>query len=213
MLGANKKGKKQNKRKNITLVFDEDKRRKFLGGFHKRKLQRKKKAQEELQKQLKEEKKRIKQDARERFKKLLSHRDVPELEKLLSEQEFETEGHKVSILEMDLDSLYEKDKCIGINKVITNEEESEKEENTENDKECIAKTKIKGMENEAIESVKDLKRAIKQTALKEVKKSKAFQQKHRLERNKNKKQSIKIKKTQQKILKKRERKSKRKIKH
>lgn len=36
--------------------------REFLGGFHKRKLQRRKKAQEELQQQLKEEKKRIKKN-------------------------------------------------------------------------------------------------------------------------------------------------------
>ncbi|XP_047359355.1 nucleolar protein 12 [Vespa velutina] len=213
MLNVNKKKKQQNKRKNITLVFDENKRRQFLGGFHKRKVQRQKKAQEELQKQLKEEKKRIKQDARERYKKLLSNRDVPELEKLLSEQEFETENHMVSILEMDIDSLYEKNKCIGINKVIDNKKESEREENVEADGKSTAEISIQGMEDKNIESAKDLKRAIKQAALKEVKKSKAFQQKNRLEHNKNKRQSIKKKKKQQKILKKREGKFKKKVKH
>lgn len=35
--------------------------REFLGGFRKRKLERKRKAQEQLQKQLKEEQKKIKQ--------------------------------------------------------------------------------------------------------------------------------------------------------
>ncbi|KAF7391649.1 hypothetical protein HZH68_011192 [Vespula germanica] len=152
-------------------------------------------------------------EARERYKKLLSNRDVPELEKLLSEQEFETENHRVSILEMDIDSLYEKNKCIGINKVIDNKKESEKEENMETDEKSTAEISIQGMEGKNIESAKDLKRAIKQAALKEVKKSKAFQQKNRLEHNKNKRQSIKKKKKQQKILKKREGKFKKKVKH
>lgn len=204
----NKRGKKLNKRSNITLVFDDDKRRKFLGGFHKRKLQRQKKAQEELQRQLKEEKKRIKQDARERYKKLLTHRDLPELEKLLYKHEFETEEHKVSILEMDLDSLYDTDKCIGINKAITDKNK----ENLTNDIELATDTSIKMIENETIETPKDLKRAMKQATLKEVKKSKVFKQKHRLEHYKNKRQSIKKRKMQQKILKKLEGKCKRKIK-
>ncbi|KAI4501471.1 hypothetical protein M0802_003348 [Mischocyttarus mexicanus] len=193
--------KKSNKRKGITLVFDEDKRRQFLGGFHKRKLQRQKKAQEELVKQLKEEKKRIKQDARERYKKLLSNRDVPELEKLLSEREFETENHTVSILEMDIDSLYEKNKCIGINKAVDNNEESEKEDK-ETEEESTAKTSVRAVEGKNIKSAKDLKKAIKYAALKEVKKSKAFQQKNRLEHNKNKKLNIRKKKNKEKILKK-----------
>lgn len=212
MSDVNKREKKQKKRKNIILVFDEEKRRKFLGGFHKRKVQRQKKAEEELQKQLKEEKKRIKQNARERYKKLLSHRNVPELEKYLSAQEFETEEHTVSILEMDLDSLYEKDKCIGINKIISDKNELETEKNVTN----IEQTKEVStgvLRNETIKSAKDLKRVIKQAALKNVKQSRAYQQKNRLERQKNKKQSIKIKKQQQKILKKREGRFRRKNKH
>jgi Nucleolar protein 12 (25kDa) len=53
--------KKQKKVKN-ELVFDNQKREEFLKGFSKRKLQRKKKAQEETEKLLKEEKKRIKDE-------------------------------------------------------------------------------------------------------------------------------------------------------
>lgn len=202
--------KNPNKRKSVTLVFDEDKRRQFLGGFHKRKVQRQKKAKEELLKQLKEEKKRIKQDARERYKKLLSNRDVPELEKLLSERQFETENHTVSILEMDIDSLYEKNKYIGINKAVDYNEESEKEEAKETEEKSTAKTSVRGIESKSIESAKDLKRAIKYAALKEVKKSKVFQQKNRLEHNKNRKLNIRKKKKQEKKLKKCDGKFKRK---
>lgn len=53
--------KKQKKVKN-ELVFDNKKREEFLKGFSKRKAQRKKKAQEETERLLKEEKKRIKDE-------------------------------------------------------------------------------------------------------------------------------------------------------
>ena len=55
------KPKKQKKIKN-ELVFDNKQREEFLKGFTKRKLQRKKKAQEENERKLKEEKKRIKDE-------------------------------------------------------------------------------------------------------------------------------------------------------
>lgn len=53
--------KKPKKPKN-ELVFDNKEREEFLKGFSKRKLQRKKKAQEENDKKLKEERKRIKDE-------------------------------------------------------------------------------------------------------------------------------------------------------
>lgn len=55
-------GKKSYKKKE--LVFDEKKRQEFLTGFSKRKQQRKKKAQDEFQKKIKEEQKRIQDEVR-----------------------------------------------------------------------------------------------------------------------------------------------------
>jgi hypothetical protein len=55
--------------------------------------------------------------ARESFKKLVvSHRPVPELENLIS-QNYELENHSVSILELSASDLAEKNNWIGINKV------------------------------------------------------------------------------------------------
>ncbi|XP_017888046.2 nucleolar protein 12 [Ceratina calcarata] len=62
LLNVNRTPHRPKKRKKITLVFDETKRKEFLQGFRKRKLQRQQRAKEELQKQLKEEKKRIKHE-------------------------------------------------------------------------------------------------------------------------------------------------------
>lgn len=209
------------KQKKITLVFDEKKRREFLGGFRKRKLERKKKAQEELQKQLKEERKRIKQSARERYKKLVSSRDVPELEELLSQHQYETEGHTVSILEVNIGDLAEGNTLIGENKGAQ-ENDSNSEEIEDNLEDSISDDEIKGMSlNESkassqkiltekvdyVKDKKDLKRVIKQAALKQVKKSKAFQQKQRLERQKNKKQSMRKLRQKEKHIAKNKRKS------
>lgn len=53
---------KNRKKAKNEVVFDNEKREEFLKGFTKRKQQRKKKAQEEIARKLKEEKKRIKDE-------------------------------------------------------------------------------------------------------------------------------------------------------
>lgn len=55
---------KNRKKAKNEVVFDNEKREEFLKGFTKRKQQRKKKAQEEIARKLKEEKKRIKDEVR-----------------------------------------------------------------------------------------------------------------------------------------------------
>ncbi|XP_066592740.1 nucleolar protein 12 [Prorops nasuta] len=191
------------KKKGI-LIFDENKRRDFLCGFHKRKLERRKKAQEELQQQLKLERKRIKQTAREQHLKLLSNRDVPELETLLTEKQYETEGHTVSILELNVADLAEGNIFIGDN--TGNNEEHEEMQKDDNDNKVKENDELAGMSlkekikdkvkkdinvTPQLSSKKDLKRSIKKAALKQVQKSKAFKQKQQLERHKNKKESKK----------------------
>lgn len=64
--------------------------------------------------------------ARERYKKLLSHRNVPELEELLSKQEYDLEGHTVSILELNVADLAE-GRWIGENKIAEKKEEQDDE--------------------------------------------------------------------------------------
>ncbi|XP_029670183.1 nucleolar protein 12 isoform X1 [Formica exsecta] len=214
------------RRKKITLVFDEEKRREFLGGFRKRKLERKRKAQEQLQKQLKEEQKKIKQEARERYKKLVTYRNVPELEELLSKQEYDLEGHTVSILELNVAELAEGSRWIGENKIAEKkeEEQDDESEHANNDDDEIVgmslQEKQKNLvqqkpesDSQQIKSSKELKREIKKAALKHIKKSKAFQQKQRLEQQKNKKQSRQKLYNAQKVMHKHGKRSKNKSKH
>lgn len=80
--------------------------RDFLTGFRKRKLQRKKKAQEDLEVQLKVERKRIRLEAKDALKKLVvSHRDIPELGQVRRKwrrEYFSTKSENIYILQLKL---------------------------------------------------------------------------------------------------------------
>lgn len=139
--------------------------------------------------------------ARERYKRLVSHRDVPELEELLSRQEYDMKDHTVSILELNIADLKEGSKWIGENKIEEEKEEVESEDSSDDDddndiigmslqeKQKLPVNQESKINNEEKKSLKDVKREIKKAALKRVKKSKAFQQKQKIEQQKNKKQS------------------------
>ncbi|CAG9094673.1 unnamed protein product [Plutella xylostella] len=206
---GNRKNKNQERKKKITLVFDEEKRKDYLCGFRKRKLERKKKAQEELQRMLKEEKKRIKQENKESYKKLVvSSRPIPDIEQLLQE-EYEDEDVNVKIVELSTDTLQKKNLFIGQNK--PKEEEKVVKKPKEN-----KIPQIKGMgsddedDQEEVESEneddnnpsktkKEIKGMLKKQATKKIQKSKVFQMKNKLERVKNKKKAHQKKEHMKKV--------------
>ncbi|XP_047109250.1 ribosomal RNA-processing protein 17 [Schistocerca piceifrons] len=183
-----------NRKTKVNIVFDPKARREFLTGFHKRKLQRQKQAQEELQQMLKEERKTLKQEAKESYKKLVaSHRTIPELENLL-EKHYEVENHCVNVVELSASDLAKKNNWIGVNKVeYDNEEDEEEDEDGVNNKTV---DDIPGMQ---MKTKKEIKKAIKKQATKQVKKSKAFQVKSKIERFKNKRKSLQEKKRRLKL--------------
>ncbi|XP_054284532.1 nucleolar protein 12-like [Macrosteles quadrilineatus] len=184
-----KRHKPINRKTKLSIVFDEKARKEFLTGFRRRKLERKRKAQEQLKEWLKEEKKRIKKEAREEIKKLvLTNRPIPELEHL-HEEEYDLPDHTVSVVELNPVDLESKNNWIGSNRVqyeTDKEDESEKEDD-EKEKES---SELLGME---LKSEKDVRKAIKHKATKQVQKSKAFQTKQRLEKKKQIKKSHKNK--------------------
>lgn len=138
---------------------------------------------------------------RERYKKSLSHQVVPELEELLAQQEYDLEGHTVSILELNVTELAEGCKWIGENKIAEEKEKQDDKSDQSNDDndEIVGMSLQKKHKNQAwqnsksdnreVKSAKELKQEVKKAALKRIKKSKAFQQKQRLEQQKNKKQN------------------------
>ncbi|KAI4455879.1 nucleolar protein 12 [Holotrichia oblita] len=188
MSALTKKFKKAKNRSNkVNLVFDEEKRKEFLTGFHKRKQQRKKKAQEKLENQLKEERKRLKSEIKQSYKKLVvSNRLIPELPES-SQNEYEDDDVTVQI--MDLSSnIIKEDQQINPNETAENK--------------CLKKIEVPGMElnpatepilnapNKQFSSEKQIKSLLKKTATKNVQKSSIFQKKNKLERNKQRKKSL-----------------------
>lgn len=168
-----------------------------MTGFHKRKLQRKKKAQEELQLQLKEERKRLKTEAKDSYKKLVvSSRPIPEVEELLKE-EYEEDNVTVKVVELSANKPIVED-------AEQSEEELEQSEGEEEDEvpgmELKPKVVKKNEEKKVFRSDRDVKKELKRQATKNVQKSKVFQKKHKMERQKQKKKSLQQKKQNEKFL-------------
>lgn len=172
-------------------------------------MERKKKYQEKLSLELKVERKRLKQEARESYKKLVvSHRDIPELENLFTEQ-YEDEDVTVKVTELSTSEIANRNNWIGENKphyeVPVSEEESEDEASAEveNVPGMEIKQKPKKVKEEKVTKMfkteKDVKKALKKQATKNVQKSKAFQMKNKMERQKNKKKSMRQKKERFKV--------------
>ncbi|XP_023952681.1 nucleolar protein 12 [Bicyclus anynana] len=205
-MGKSRKKNTERKRK-INLVFDEAKRKDFLCGFRKRKLERKKKAQEELQRMLKEEKRRIKQENKESYKKLVvSSRPIPDIEQLLQE-EYEDEDVNVKIVELSSDTLQKKDIVIGENRPKVNvqkkqdkiKDDSNEIQGMNTNEESDSEKADSDNEDKDLKSKKEVKKILKRQATKKLQKSKVFQMKSKLDRIQNKKtQKKKVKNDQRK---------------
>ncbi|XP_066176257.1 nucleolar protein 12 [Sylvia atricapilla] len=74
-------GRKKNKKGpggregRLVLTFDEERRREYLTGFHKRKVERRKAALEEIKRKLKEEQRKMKEERHQEYLRMLSERE------------------------------------------------------------------------------------------------------------------------------------------
>lgn len=127
-------------KRKVELVFDPKQRAEFLTGFHKRKQQRKKIAQNKVQRQLKEETRRIRNEAKNNVKKLYhSYKPIPELDEDRDEQEYDTGDVTVKVVELSTTELAKENNWIGQNHSAVRQSESDlSEESTEeNDLEAV----------------------------------------------------------------------------
>ncbi|XP_062931322.1 nucleolar protein 12 isoform X3 [Cynocephalus volans] len=76
-MGRNKKKQRGggDRRPRLVLSFDEEKRREYLTGFHKRKVERKKAAIEEIKHRLKKEQKKLREERHQEYLKMLAERE------------------------------------------------------------------------------------------------------------------------------------------
>merc|ERR1712141_894859 len=145
-------GKGPKKRKS-EIVFDETRRKDFLTGFRKRKQERREKAKDQQEKQLKEEIRLAKEKAKKDVPKSSSNQIVPEVEHLLQQSRptdvHDLGTHTVSVTHLDL------------SKPQTSQEDysesEEEEENSGNEKEPVVAKKVsKTMKKNISKSISEL---------------------------------------------------------
>uniref|UniRef100_A0A2K5RWM2 Nucleolar protein 12 n=1 Tax=Cebus imitator TaxID=2715852 RepID=A0A2K5RWM2_CEBIM len=113
-MGRNKKKRDgDDRRPRLVLTFDEEKRREYLTGFHKRKVQRKKAAIEEIKQRLKEEQRKLQEERHQEYLKMLAEREealeeADELDRLVTAKtesvQYDHPNHTVTVTTIsDLD--------------------------------------------------------------------------------------------------------------
>lgn len=192
----------------ITYIFSNFSE--FLSGFSKRKTERKRKAKTALEKKIKNELKRIRQETKDGIKKNCKSFEPIKFPALgnsdLEEDVIEDDSVTVSVKTLGVDDLAQKNNWIGSNKGFVVESESEVED--QNGTEEIQgmglsekKEKKPTKEEEPAkkyQSKKDIDREMKKKTLKAIKKSKTFQAKGREKRSKDRQVSRRIKHFKQK---------------
>ncbi|NXW43243.1 NOL12 protein, partial [Nyctiprogne leucopyga] len=74
-MGRKKKKGSGSREGRLVVTFDEERRREYLTGFHKRKVERRKVALEEIKRKLKEEQRKMKEERHQEYLKMLSERE------------------------------------------------------------------------------------------------------------------------------------------
>ncbi|NXI42051.1 NOL12 protein, partial [Galbula dea] len=90
-MGRKKRKASSSRDGRLVVTFDEERRREYLTGFHKRKVERRKAALEEIKRKLKEEQRKLKEERHQEYLKMLSEREealdeADELEHLVTSQ-------------------------------------------------------------------------------------------------------------------------------
>ncbi|ALC43420.1 vito, partial [Drosophila busckii] len=192
----------------------------FLTGFRKRKNERRSRAKADLERNLKEERVRIRQEVKDGFKHMKKSfeplRELTEADKLEAgtEDAYEDDEVQVKIVELSTNEMAAQRNMLGTNTADDSDEEEVAPEESENegqqtnlipgmDFDINAKRKRKaGTDDEEeegsrwnqtqrdIKSKKELDKLMKTKTLKKMKKSKLFKMKERMDKKANLKKTI-----------------------
>ncbi|XP_064547387.1 nucleolar protein 12 [Drosophila montana] len=202
-------------KKKVEIVFDPQKRKDFLTGFRKRKNERRTRAKTELERNLKEEHKRIRQEVKDGFKHMKKSfeplRELTDEDKIEGVQQaaYEDDEVQVKIVELSSNELAAQRNMLGANIADGSEDEAAPQESEDDEQETNlipgmdfdvnAKRKRKAPADDEedtkaagtqafdaeIKSKKDLNKLMKTKTLKKIKKSKLFKQKERMDKKAN----------------------------
>ncbi|XP_047480449.1 nucleolar protein 12-like [Penaeus chinensis] len=206
-----KKGKPMkalNRQTKVHIKFDPSDRRKYLKGFHKRKEERRKVAQKQLEVAMKKEKRDIRKDRRELIEKLITYNEhmlhddkndkkeeeEPEEEEEEKEEKVTTTcgNATVEISSIDLSSanFFVNPLDAMKNQMKSTNLGKESEDNTDSQPPEDESTPQERLLELGVYSQKDLNKSIKRTAFRAQQKSRLMQQKEKtLARGQQKKQA------------------------
>ncbi|EDW69347.1 nucleolar protein 12 [Drosophila virilis] len=126
-------------KKKVEIVFDPQKRKDFLTGFRKRKNERRTRAKTELERNLKEEHKRIRQEVKDGFKHLKKSfeplRELTDEDKIEGVQQaaYEDDEVQVKIVELSTNDLAAQRNMLGANIADGSEDETAPPQESEDD--------------------------------------------------------------------------------
>uniref|UniRef100_A0A1I8QCX7 Nucleolar protein 12 n=1 Tax=Stomoxys calcitrans TaxID=35570 RepID=A0A1I8QCX7_STOCA len=141
--------RKKSLKKKVEIVFDPQKRKEFLTGFRKRKNERRKRAQQELERNLKEERKRIRLEIKDGIKHMKKSfeplKEITEADRL-NEDEYEDDDVKVKIVELSTGDLAAQRCMLGQNRADDTEESAhdDGQQSETDEEECT--NRIPGMD-------------------------------------------------------------------
>ncbi|XP_068246370.1 nucleolar protein 12 [Palaemon carinicauda] len=195
--------KVQNRKSKLVIKFDATDRKNYLKGFQKRKDERRKKAFEKIQLDLKNELNQIRKDRRKMMKKMTDP-ILPEDMEVGSTKKVVTSCGSATVEFTELD-FASKDQPI-LNQI---EKEDNDSPNNESDDDIPVYTKDK-LEELGIMSHKDLKRSVRQGAARAMKASKLMQRREKRHAMAQRKTHRRLnnEKTRKKVLKKNNKKKK-----
>jgi len=197
-----------NKSTKKTIVFDEKKRKDFLTGFRKRKDERRKKWNEKVERDLKKEIKKIKEETKtkmEKSKGSKSNKICPEIAHLINTDQANTTVQQIdnaSVTVTTFDSLEEA--AAPWRKDTTEEVEESEEEEEEEEVEEVPGMSLKPSKNETETETEKVvigtkeRKALNRAAIKKLQESKAFKTKEKLKAKKQRNASRFKKKTMSK---------------
>ncbi|XP_017048592.1 nucleolar protein 12 [Drosophila ficusphila] len=143
--------RKKAPKKKTEVVFDNKKRIEFLSGFRKRKNERRSRAKAELERNLKNERKRIRQEVKDGFNHLKkSYEPLRELteedkaEEEPQEETYEDDEVQVKIVELTTNDLAARRNMLGAN--TAEESEQEEQESQSEEDEADQPNRIPGMD-------------------------------------------------------------------
>ncbi|XP_071521536.1 uncharacterized protein [Panulirus ornatus] len=200
----NKQRRPTNRQTKVHIKFDPEDRKEYVKGFHKRKLERRQRAQKKIEEELKKEMKEIRRDRADLVKKMLYQSqetmnidddDEEEQEENLKKENVTVTNYGSASVEISGIDLVASQFHIGTNQMqldVTKNKPTKRKDTDDEDSEDVEVISKEKLDELGIWSQKDLYRSLKKSTFQVMKKSKLMKLKQAKDAKKQKKAQTRI---------------------